>query len=415
VTFLHRATTSPNLSDVHASTLTIQLDEFNLPVVAPTTEKQRDPNPKAVGVEIPLKNLTKDQSKQFEGLLACDILKELSGEDQNLLWTMRHHLVRNSGALGKFLQCVNWGKVEDRMEAYRLLRVWATPVSGVSALELLDAKFPDPVVRAYAIDMLRGLRDDELRNYLLQLVQCLKFEPYHDSPLKRFLIERALANPMNVGHYFFWHLKAEVHAPFCCERFGLILEEYLSFAGRFTLELKKQASAVLKLQRIAEMVVRLKRDHGYSDPEAMKEYSKECEKVNALTCSGVVMRLTDSVLIIFSVCLLAPSPPPAEQGLLPASRQVPASSRPEDRSDVAGGGEGQEGNAHAAVRRGRGAEIGQRAHSLVALCVPLSVVSTPLFPSVDTCRRRWFRYGWCSRTPIRTRRTCTSSSSRAMI
>lgn len=108
----------------------------------------------------------------------------------------------------------------------------------------------------------------------------LKFEPYHDSPLKRFLIERALSNPMNVGHYFFWHLKAEVHASHCCERFGLILEEYLTYAGRFTLELKKQASAVLKLQRIAEMVVRLKRDHGYSDPEAMKAYTAECEKLN---------------------------------------------------------------------------------------------------------------------------------------
>jgi len=85
---------------------------------------------------------------------------------------------------------------------------------------------------------------------------------------------------MNVGHYFFWHLKAEVHAPHCCERFGLILEEYLSFAGRFTTELRKQAAAVLRLQRVAEMVVRLKRDHGYSDPEAMKEYSKACEKLN---------------------------------------------------------------------------------------------------------------------------------------
>ncbi len=251
-----------------------------MPVVAPVSEHYREPLLRVVGPEVALKALTKEQTKQFEGLLACDILKELTSEDQILLWNMRHHLVKRADALGKFLQCVDWGHIEKRMEAYRLLKQWARPESNVTALELLDAKFADPVVRQYAIDLLRGLKDGELRNYLLQLVQCLKFESYHDSPLKRFLIERALASPVNIGHYFFWHLKAEVHAPHCCERFGLILEEYLSYAGRFTVELRKQASAVLRLQRIAEMVVRLKRDHGYSDPEAMKEYSKECEKLN---------------------------------------------------------------------------------------------------------------------------------------
>jgi phosphatidylinositol-4,5-bisphosphate 3-kinase len=321
VTFLHRATTAQNLAEPleTVSTLTIQLDDFCLPVVAPVSEKFREPNPRVVGQEVALKTLSKDQQKQWDGLLACDILRELTSEDQILLWNMRHHLVTRPDALGKFLQCVDWGNVDKRMEAYRLLQLWSRPASAVTALELLDAKFADPVVRQYAIDLLRSLKDDQLRNYLLQLVQCLKFEvresrihmhiathirayypsrahmfalscvycvclchfqPYHDSPLKRFLLERALAAPMNVGHYFFWHLKAEVHAPHCCERFGLILEEYLSFAGRFTTELRKQAAAVLRLQRVAEMVVRLKRDHGYSDPEAMKEYSKACEKLN---------------------------------------------------------------------------------------------------------------------------------------
>lgn len=267
MSFLHRATTAQNLADANVATLHIQLDDFCLPVVAPVSERYREPNARVVGPEIPLKSLSKDQAKQFEGLLACDILRELTSDDQILLWNMRHHLVRNPSALSKFLQCVDWKHVDKRMEAYRLLELWAHPPSAVTALELLDAKFPDPVVRKYAIGLLSGLKDDELRNYLLQLVQSLKFEAYHDSPLSRFLISRALAAPMVVGHYFFWHLKAEVHAPHCCERFGLVLEEYLSFAGRFTAELRKQASAVLRLQRVAEMVVRLKRDHGYSDPE----------------------------------------------------------------------------------------------------------------------------------------------------
>lgn len=33
----------------------------------------------------------------------------------------------------------------------------------------------------------------QIRLYMLQLVQCLKFEPYHDGPLARFLIARYVA------------------------------------------------------------------------------------------------------------------------------------------------------------------------------------------------------------------------------
>lgn len=83
-----------------------------------------------------------------------------------------------------------------------------------------------------------------------------------------------------VGHSFFWHLKAEVHDPLICERFALIIEEFLSHAGYYVEELYKQAATVHKLQRIAEMIVHLKRDLQYSDADAMREYTKEIERVN---------------------------------------------------------------------------------------------------------------------------------------
>ncbi len=78
-----------------------------------------------------------------------------------------------------------------------------------------------------------------------------------------------------VGHALFWHLKAEVHDPPFCERLSLVLEEYLSHAGRHGQELRKQTAAVLKLQKVAEMIVHFKRDLGYQDAELMKEYQKE--------------------------------------------------------------------------------------------------------------------------------------------
>ncbi|KPL97520.1 phosphatidylinositol 3-kinase catalytic subunit-like protein [Sarcoptes scabiei] len=46
------------------------------------------------------------------------------------------------------------------------------------ALELLDYAYADSLVRKFAIECLKGLPDEELSQYLLQLVQALKYESY---------------------------------------------------------------------------------------------------------------------------------------------------------------------------------------------------------------------------------------------
>ena len=68
----------------------------------------------------------------------------------------------------------------------------------------------------------------------------MKFEKEHHSALSEFLIERALCNPMQIGHYLFWHLKAEMHNMDICERYGLILEEYVLHCGAYGKELLYQ-------------------------------------------------------------------------------------------------------------------------------------------------------------------------------
>jgi len=54
----------------------------------------------------------------------------------------------------------------------------------------------------------------------------------------------------------------------------------LSYAPREAYELRKQNSAVLKLERIATLIVALKRDGHTSDADVMKEYTREVEKLN---------------------------------------------------------------------------------------------------------------------------------------
>lgn len=114
-----------------------------------------------------------------------------------------------------------------------LLRNWPD-LPAIQALELLDYSFPDPAVRSFTIRCLRKLRyahiysmskctirhfvlhnlcnilsahsDDEVLQYLIQLVHVLKYESYLDCDLTTFLLERALSN-RRIGHFLFWHLK----------------------------------------------------------------------------------------------------------------------------------------------------------------------------------------------------------------
>ncbi|ELK33197.1 Phosphatidylinositol-4,5-bisphosphate 3-kinase catalytic subunit beta isoform [Myotis davidii] len=85
-----------------------------------------------------------------------------------------------------------------------LLQIWPK-LPPREALELLDFNYPDQYVREYAVGCLRQMSDEELSQYLLQLVQVLKYEPFLDCALSRFLLERALAN-RRIGQFLFWHL-----------------------------------------------------------------------------------------------------------------------------------------------------------------------------------------------------------------
>ena len=122
-----------------------------------------------------------------------------------------------------------------------------SPLKPVDALELLDAKFADMHIRKYAVSRLEEMRDSELAGYVLQLVQVLKYEARHDSALARFLLRRALACPHQVGHQFFWCLKAEMHLPEVSERFGLYIQEYMRCCGphRETIQLQCQVEQAL--------------------------------------------------------------------------------------------------------------------------------------------------------------------------
>uniref|UniRef100_A0A671U1V1 phosphatidylinositol-4,5-bisphosphate 3-kinase n=1 Tax=Sparus aurata TaxID=8175 RepID=A0A671U1V1_SPAAU len=133
-----------------------------------------------------------------------------------------------------------------------LLRNWPD-LPAIHALELLDYSFPDPAVRSFTIRCLRKLSDDELLQYLIQLVQVLKYESYLDCDLATFLLERALSN-RRIGHFLFWHLRSEIHVASVSLRFGLILEAYCRGNIQHIKLLTKQNEALGKMKALSDFV-----------------------------------------------------------------------------------------------------------------------------------------------------------------
>ncbi|XP_018496973.1 phosphatidylinositol 4,5-bisphosphate 3-kinase catalytic subunit alpha isoform [Galendromus occidentalis] len=195
---------------------------------------------------------TRAQVDQLHDIINRDPLYELTEQDKELLWEFRYYLRKNiPNSLPKLLDSIMWNQRRRVSEIYRLLKEWPY-VSPEIALELLDCKYPDYFVRERAVQWLCDiLANKVLAQYLLQLVQVLKFEPYLDNPLGTFLLERSLLN-YNIGHYFFWHLKSEMHDPSVALKFGLLLEAFCRGMGSHLRAVVKQVAALDKLTLLTE-------------------------------------------------------------------------------------------------------------------------------------------------------------------
>ncbi|CAG0888172.1 unnamed protein product [Cyprideis torosa] len=116
--------------------------------------------------------------KTLSDIVSYPLTRQLSSEEQDLIWLYRFYLTADKKALSKFLQCVPWQIPEACEQAFELLYKWS-PVDPEDALEFLGPKYEGrKVVRTYAIARLTEANDEELLLYLLQLVQALKYEDF---------------------------------------------------------------------------------------------------------------------------------------------------------------------------------------------------------------------------------------------
>ncbi|ESP05458.1 hypothetical protein LOTGIDRAFT_181298 [Lottia gigantea] len=115
----------------------------------------------------------------LNNIVAYPPTKQLTSEEEDLVWKFRFYLSTQNKALTKFLKCVNWSLQQEAKQALELLNRWS-PMDVDDALELLGPAFTHPAVRKYAVMRLRQADDEDLLLYLLQLVQALKYENFDE-------------------------------------------------------------------------------------------------------------------------------------------------------------------------------------------------------------------------------------------
>ncbi|KAL5517410.1 hypothetical protein EMCRGX_G002951 [Ephydatia muelleri] len=227
--------------------LYVELDTYAHPVACPTEGWGKESN-KLDPLQVPKEGSA--FHTELQASIKADPLAPLTKAQAELIWKFREHCATIPEALPKFLQCVEWANLEQVQEAHRLLKIWR-PITMEVALELLDYHFADDQVRSLAVKRLSMQSKEVLLSILLQLIQVLKFEPYHDSALARFLLRQALTSK-KIGHFFFWYLRSEMDSPEFSQRFGILLEAYLRGCGEGILkELQRQHTAVCNIMNVA--------------------------------------------------------------------------------------------------------------------------------------------------------------------
>ena len=177
----------------------------------------------------------------------------LNNYDKNVLWTNRYKLSQEPSILPKLLLCIDYKNPNHLFELEKILKK-AKKLTPVQSLELLTGKYLHESIRNFAVICLKECTVHELQNYLIQLVQGLKFEMYHDNALARYLLELCVKYPLTIGHCFFWSLRSEMYNKRVQQRFGLYLEVFLSKISNNLLKIfREESSLVTDLNNIAKI------------------------------------------------------------------------------------------------------------------------------------------------------------------
>ena len=228
--------------------------------------------------------ITKKDEEELEKIKRKTPFDSLNNYDKKILWTNRYKLSKIPELLPKLLLCVDYKNPQHVMELKKVLRI-AVILSPVQSMELLTGKYLHEYIRSFAVNCLRNSSMNEIETYLIQLVQCLKYEMYHDNKLAIFLLKLSVAYPLTVGHIFFWSLRSEMHNANVQQRFGLYLQVFLSKIGPKLLKIYEQEIEFIDRMNIIAQIPKDKKITNKNQMkakfiDALTEYNNEITSKN---------------------------------------------------------------------------------------------------------------------------------------
>lgn len=234
-------------------------------------------------------DLTSIKIKESDIKIINDILlkspfEQLKDSEKSVLWSNLVGIVNQPELLPRFFECVNFKNSEQVKDLCFILRN-ASFLSPLKAIQLFTGEFLHEEIRSYAIKCISKASHIDICDYLSQLIQGLKFEQNHYSKLAIYLIEKAVQYPTTIGHNLFWGLRCEMHNPEYQQRFGLILEGFLSKTEKqFLNYLENEIWLIDELLKIADIPFEKKFKDKSKKPEMIESYRYALSELSNRFC-----------------------------------------------------------------------------------------------------------------------------------
>jgi phosphatidylinositol-4-phosphate 3-kinase len=187
--------------------LSVELPEIESIVTFPGHVPTQQPTTDVAGISYEFEDLDYYTKQQLLDICSQDIITftQLPVHEKEVLWEKRYYLKNTPGALPKVLLAAHSWDYACLPGLYGLLEYYTKP-EAMDILQLFLPCFPDVHVRQIAINWLsETVLDDDLVDFLPQLLEALKHETWATSPLAKLLLSRSLMSP-RLAHSLYWLL-----------------------------------------------------------------------------------------------------------------------------------------------------------------------------------------------------------------
>ena len=182
---------------------------WNRNFVCPIINKVKYTSVENVKSDEPQLKLVNDQLLRILKIDEKSPFDDLNHNEKSILWRNRYGIAKMNLLIPKLFLSSDYNNLMN--SEYEKIMKLITDLTLVQAIELLSGKYINEIVRDFEVYNLRKAPISDIKIYLLQLVQALKYEKNIDNALARFLLETAIEHPITIGHEFFCHSRAEMY------------------------------------------------------------------------------------------------------------------------------------------------------------------------------------------------------------